>query len=99
MNLTTKPDWQRCSGITLMRACISCQHYEYIGWDNDPHCPNQNWGYRKGNNRLQYGKCHKNGNEVFCTEICPHYLQDEGVLITELPNRPAARQPVQQALI
>lgn len=95
-----QPDWQRYSGIILMRACISCQHYEQIGWDNDEHCLYQDWWKKtKQNGRVQYGQCHKNGNEVFCTEICPHYLQEEGIETIAKPNRPAARQQCQQQLI
>lgn len=85
--------------ITLPKACISCTNYEPKGKKEDPHTPFSERILYSKTMRVQYGQCNKHCKEVFCTEICNAYEQDELVDVVEVGNRPEPMVPHQENLI
>lgn len=84
--------------ITMPKSCISCQNYEHKGMANDEHCPHTNrLGEQKS--RTKYGKCTAHKTEVFITEICNQYHQEELINVQVVTNRPTAKQTRQERLI
>lgn len=84
--------------ITMPKACISCQNYTGKGFKEDEHCPFYGrWGY-ENQTRTQYGHCSVTKTNVFMTEICPNYVQEECVEVVEVENRPTPMQPHQISL-
>jgi hypothetical protein len=85
--------------ITMPKACISCQHFEFIGTTHDEHCPfvaAYKWEAKP--TRTKYGKCSVTKTNVFITELCPSYKQELCIDVVNVPNRPAPMQPRQHVL-
>lgn len=78
-------------------SCISCQNYQHKGMAHDEHCPHVNsWGEAK--TKTRYGKCMVHKTEVFITEICSLYLQEELINVVQVPVRPSPKQVRQELL-
>lgn len=89
------------NAIQMPKACISCKHYEHVGFDQDEHCPFKSNlpKSRPTSGKTQYGQCIAHGEEVFATQICNGYMQDEGVEVVEVTNRPEPRVIFQEPLM
>ncbi|MER2492359.1 hypothetical protein [Catenovulum sediminis] len=82
--------------ITMPKACCSCQNYTPKGFKEDEHCPFYDGVvYKTRKTRTRYGVCSKTKTDVFMTEICPNYKQEECIGVVEVENRPAPMQPHQ----
>lgn len=78
--------------ITFPKACCSCQHYTPIGFKDDEHCPHAYkncLGKETGKKtRTRFGRCKLNKANVFMTEICASYKQEECINVVPVQNRP-----------
>lgn len=75
----------------MPKACISCDSYTHKGYASDKHSPFLS-------SRVQFGWCSKSGTEVFATEICNTYEAMPGITLIDVTNRPAPKEPRQEAL-
>lgn len=84
----------------MPKACISCQHYSNVGYDEDVHCPftRQSASAPKPT-RTPYGHCDRHGCEVFATQLCNSYLVEPFVFPKEVTNRPEPRVAIQERLL
>lgn len=85
--------------IALPKACISCTSYEPKGKKEDPHTPFRESILYSQTKRVQYGQCNKHCKDVFCTEICTNYNQDDLVDVFEVDNRKKPMNPHQEKLL
>jgi hypothetical protein len=85
--------------ITLPKACISYQNFEFIGTANDEHCPfAAHYAWQQKPTRTRYGKCAVKKTNVFITELCPSYEQELFIDVVDVTNRPHPMQPQQTQL-
>lgn len=87
------------SGLTMPKCCISCDHYSHKGYDPDALCPFKNkWGEPSVTKRTAWGHCAKHQANVFVTELCDQFAKLEGVTVTNVENRPRAKEIRQECL-
>lgn len=84
--------------IEMPKACISCTSYEPKGKKEDKHTPFAQTIFYSQTKRVQYGQCNKHCKDVFCTEICSGYEQDDLVDVFEVANRPEPMNQHQEKL-
>ncbi|WAM50340.1 hypothetical protein [Vreelandella venusta] len=84
--------------IRSPKACVSCQHYEHQGFDEDKHCPFQRSGLKEKPTRTPYGQCSRHGVQVFATQICNAHALDPHIECFDVVNRPEPRVAIQEGM-
>jgi len=84
--------------LQMPRSCISCEHYQHIGHDNDKHCPFRD-RHGETHGKTSFGRCDLHGHEVFATEICNSHEPEPFVELVTVTNRPEPRAVIQERLL
>ncbi|GBL02960.1 hypothetical protein [Glaciecola sp. KUL10] len=86
--------------ISMPLACISCDHYNHIGWRADEQSPYKENYSSRSKNRTQYGNCSKHNCQVFGTQVCSsHQFCDKTMKVHVVVNRKDALESIQESLI
>ena len=81
------------------KACISCQQYQHLGFDQDKHCPFENThSLQQKPERTPYGRCDRHQMEVFATQICTSHESEPHIECFEVSNRPEPRVAFQEGM-
>ena len=81
------------------KACVSCQQYAHIGFDEDKHCPfQQRSSLQQKPSRTPYGRCDRHGVQVFATQICNAHAPDPQIKCFDVINRPEPRVITQECM-
>ncbi|MDX1816076.1 MAG: hypothetical protein R3180_00045 [Marinobacter sp.] len=85
--------------MTMPKACISCVHYQNLGWKHDQHCPfKADFASSPAKTRTPFGHCDLHRSNVFATEICNSHHTEPFVKTTAVQNRPEPMTPIQERL-
>lgn len=97
-SLEQPAEHERDKFLRMPKACISCVHYEPLGFDDDEHCPFPPRPYSVDSKpgRTPYGSCNVHMAEVFATEICGAHEPEPQVMLAPVQNRPEPRNPIQE---
>lgn len=81
------------------KACVSCQQYAHLGFDEDKHCPfTQQSSLQQKPSRTPYGRCDRHGVQVFATQICNAHAPDPHIECFDVSNRPEPRVAIQEGM-
>ncbi|MGP8288977.1 hypothetical protein ACT3OH_01760 [Vreelandella zhanjiangensis] len=82
------------------KACVSCQQYAHLGFDEDKHCPfAMHSSLQHKPSRTPYGRCDRHGVQVFATQICNSHTPDPHIECFEATNRPEPRVAIQESML
>ncbi|MGQ7253933.1 hypothetical protein [Vreelandella titanicae] len=81
------------------KACVSCQQYQHLGFDEDKHCPfQQRSSLQQKPSRTPYGRCDRHCVQVFATQICNAHAPDPHIECFDVSNRPEPRVAIQEGM-
>ncbi|MEL7893462.1 hypothetical protein [Vreelandella neptunia] len=81
------------------RACVSCQQYQHLAFDEDKHCPfQQRSSLQQNPSRTPYGRCDRHDVQVFATQICNAHAPDPHIACFDVINRPEPRVAIQEGM-